>query len=71
MDDAIGRVRSVERGAGPQDDLYPLDVLLGRRDEVHQIDSERRNARQTVVRQHVERTRKDVVESSHHHVGRL
>ena len=71
VDDAVGGVRSVERGSGTEHDLHPVHVLLVGGDEVHEVHAERRHAGQPVVGEHVERAGEDVVEATDDHVGGL
>ena len=65
---AVRRIGTVERRSRTEDDLHPVQILVDRRDEVHQIHPERRNTREPVVRQHVERAGEDVVEAPDHDV---
>ena len=60
---AVSGVGSVERRPGTQDHLHALHVVVGRRDEVHEVHPERGDAGQAMVLHHVEGAREDVVES--------
>ena len=71
VEHAVGRVRPVERRPGAQHHLDPLEVLVGRRNEVEQVHPQGWHAGQAIVRENVEGAREDVVEAANDHIGGL